>query len=179
MPELRGWARWNHGSLYDGMTLRPRKKKAFCRAEDGYKKRGIMVAGFEIIERYLPAWFCFHPSSPFCLLITPRYSSNYTIMHLLTPLLLASLAAATPLSTLTKRWTCGGDPPAFACQPKAGCANETAWGECAYAEGLDKCGDPLPNQTTPVSACQSAAFTTCGEYLTTGTRGDGESEGEC
>ena len=40
MPELRGWAGWNHGSLYDGMTLRPRRKKMFGRQEKGIKSGG-------------------------------------------------------------------------------------------------------------------------------------------
>ena len=76
-------------------------------------------------------------------------------MH--TPTLLLTLALSTTLTLatpLTKRWTCGGTPPAFSCEPAAGCKNETAWGDCAYAEGLNKCGDPLPDQTVPVSVVQ-------------------------
>ena len=77
--------------------------------------------------------------------------------------LIAPLALATPLA-LTKRWACGGEAPAFSCEPNAGCKNEIAWGECATSEGLEKCGDPMPNHTTPVSPCQSAAFSACGRY---------------
>ncbi|KAF2650053.1 hypothetical protein K491DRAFT_156307 [Lophiostoma macrostomum CBS 122681] len=69
-----------------------------------------------------------------------------------------SLALATPLN---RRWTCGGTPPAFSCEPKAGCKSEVAWGDCATSTGLMACNDPLPNATQPVSACQQAAFTAC------------------
>lgn len=75
-------------------------------------------------------------------------------------LLVASLAVATPL---TKRWTCGGEAPAFSCEPNAGCKDEVAWGECAMNTGLVACGDPTPSHTQPLSACQSAAFTACGK----------------
>ncbi|KAF2677460.1 hypothetical protein K458DRAFT_436583 [Lentithecium fluviatile CBS 122367] len=84
----------------------------------------------------------------------------------LTVFLLPLLALSSPTSpsnaySLSKRWTCGGTPPAFSCEPTAGCKNETAWGECAYERGLNKCGDPLPDQNTPVSKCQGDAFGTC------------------
>jgi len=79
---------------------------------------------------------------------------------LLLSLLIASTAVATPL---TKRWTCGGEPPAYSCEPKTGCKDETAWGTCAWDTGLNACSDPLPSQTQPLSDCQKAAFDACGE----------------
>ncbi|KAF2272406.1 uncharacterized protein EI97DRAFT_436903 [Westerdykella ornata] len=75
--------------------------------------------------------------------------------------LLTSFALATPVTHYAKRWTCGGEAPAFSCEPNAGCKNEIAWGECAINDGLVACGDPTPNHTTPVSPCQSAAFSAC------------------
>ncbi|KAF2268023.1 hypothetical protein CC78DRAFT_590248 [Lojkania enalia] len=84
------------------------------------------------------------------------------MMQTKTTILLAfffgSLTLATPV---TKRWTCGGEPPAFSCQPKEGCADENAWATCAYDTGINACGDPLPDQDTPLSDCQKAAFDAC------------------
>ncbi|KAF2871205.1 hypothetical protein BDV95DRAFT_56858 [Massariosphaeria phaeospora] len=77
---------------------------------------------------------------------------------LLFTLIFTSVALSSPLA---KRWSCGGEAPAFSCEPKAGCKDETAWGTCAYDTGLNACGDALPNQDTPVSACQKTAFDAC------------------
>ncbi|KAF2198610.1 hypothetical protein GQ43DRAFT_493198 [Delitschia confertaspora ATCC 74209] len=81
---------------------------------------------------------------------------------LLLTLLLTSLALATPIS---KCWTCGGEAPAFSCESQVGCKDETAWGICVTDTGLTACGDPLPSQTQPLSACQKAAFDACDEFM--------------
>ena len=76
-----------------------------------------------------------------------------------------ALAAANPLLHLQKRWECSSEAPgAFSCYPAETCKSQEAWGTCALS-GIEKCGDPSPSETQPVSACQSAAFTACGTSI--------------
>lgn len=96
--------------------------------------------------------------------LTYQYPPTFTMAaKSLLILSILSLTIATPLS-VNKRWTCGGTPPEFSCEPAATCKNVTGWADCATTTGLTGCGDPLPNATQPLSACQSAAFTTCGKF---------------
>ncbi|KAH7120983.1 hypothetical protein B0J11DRAFT_581747 [Dendryphion nanum] len=80
-----------------------------------------------------------------------------------TAFVITALAASTALANpvISKRWVCGGDAPAYSCQPSAGCKSEIRWADCAINDVLLKCGDPTPNHSTPVSACQAAGFTAC------------------
>ncbi|PSN60341.1 hypothetical protein BS50DRAFT_681577 [Corynespora cassiicola Philippines] len=71
--------------------------------------------------------------------------------------LFTAVATANPLA---KRWTCGGTPPAFSCEPNYPCKDVDAWATCGF-NILQECGDPTPSHTVPVSECQGKGFTAC------------------
>ncbi|OAG02952.1 uncharacterized protein CC84DRAFT_1207747 [Paraphaeosphaeria sporulosa] len=89
-------------------------------------------------------------------------------MHLptfLTSLLFLATSTSTTATPLAKRWECSSSAPgAFSCYPSNidSCKNVAGWVSCAQTEGIDKCKDPAPSETVPVSQCQGDAFAKCG-----------------